>query len=587
MADPRRLLEIGRNLVLTAGSATRMAAHDPVLLAVQSARRVPAGLRGPLVRAVQWRTAGAPSVRGAFGEFLADRPEGAVNLLAASPTPRSRAGRTLAAELAVHLGRPEAVPGGLDQADPGTQARAARRVGDFSGAIAHAAQPGASRYQLERLTAERAVLLPGFRLQPVRLPPPHPQTPHPTGPRALHLLTNSLPHTRSGYSFRSHSVLQGQLRAGIRAEAVTRIGYPVTVGLPLARATEEVDGVAYHRLLPTRLVRTPAGRMQQMVEAVAAIAADFTPSVLHTTTDCTNALVVEALARFLGVPWVYEVRGQMEKTWVASLPPRDREAARSSERFALLRDKETEMMLAADHVVTLSETLRADILARGVPPERITVITNAVAEEQLEMVMEPAEARAALGLPAEGFWVGTISSLVDYEGLDTLLDAVAQLRSQGADVRVALVGDGVSRPALLARAAALGLGEAALLPGRVPAEAAVTWHRALDAFVVPRRDLEVCRVVTPLKPIEAMAAGRPVIASDLPALREIVGVPGSGVLVPPGDVSALAAAIAELASNQSERDAYGERGRAFAATRTWTANGALYRRIYQELEARQ
>jgi len=85
----------------------------------------------------------------------------------------------------------------------------------------------------------------------------------------------------------------------------------------------------------------------------------------------------------------------------------------------------------------------------------------------LDVRLDPAQARGRVNLPEEGFWVGTVSSLVDYEGLDALLDAVALLRAEGLDVRVALVGDGVSRSALETRAARLGLGQAAVLPGRV------------------------------------------------------------------------------------------------------------------------
>lgn len=583
MPDRPRILQLARNLALIVSSAARHAGEDPVLFAVQGARRVPHALRAPVVRVIGWGTESSPSIRGAFARFLADDRVQAAEILATAPLPRTALARRLGAELAVNVGRPDAAPGGMETAPAVTRARAAWRIGDMEAAIAAASESRAGRPYRERLEAECTILRPGYRLEaPARTG--RPSSP-PDGHRALHLLINSLPHTRSGYAMRSHSVLQAQHSAGVAAEAVTRIGYPVTVGLPLAAATETVDGVVYHRILPTHLARTVEARMLQMLPAVMAVAEEFRPTVIHATTHYRNALVAEAVARALGIPWVYEVRGQLERTWVASLPAAEREAAAASRRFALLRAKETEMMLAADHVVTLSESLLADIVERGVPRERVSLVPNAVDDSALDFQLDSAEARTRVGLPRDGFWVGTVSSLVDYEGLDTLLDAVALLRRLGEDVRVALVGDGVSRPSLVARAEALGLGDAAVLPGRVDREMAPVWHRALDVFVVPRRDLEVCRVVTPLKPIEAMAAGRPVVASDLPALAEIVHEPGTGVVTPAGDVTALAAAIASLRSNPSERLAYGERGRAFAMTRTWAANGALYRRIYERLEA--
>lgn len=585
MPDPPRILQLARNLALIVSSAARYVGEDPVLFAVQGARRVPHALRAPVVRVIGWGTESSPRIRGAFARFLADDRVQAAEILATAPLPRTALARRLGAELAVNVGRPDAAPGGMETAHAVTRARAAWRIGDMEAAIAAASESRAGRPYRERLEAECTILRPGYRLAaPASTRRPSPSSP-PNGHRALHLLINSLPHTRSGYAMRSHSVLQAQHSAGIAAEAVTRIGYPVTVGLPLAAATEVVEGVVYHRILPAHLPRTVESRMHRTLPAVMAVAEEFRPTVIHATTHYRNALVAEVVARALGIPWVYEVRGQLERTWVASLPAAERDAAAASRRFSLLRAKETEMMLAADHVVTLSESLLADIVQRGVPRERVSLVPNAVDDSALAFQLDSAEARTRVGLPRDGFWVGTVSSLVDYEGLDTLLDAVALLRRRGEDIRVALVGDGVSRPSLVAQAARLGLGDAAVLPGRVDREMAPVWHRALDVFVVPRRDLEVCRVVTPLKPIEAMAAGRPVVASDLPALAEIVHEPGTGVVTPAGDVTALAAAIASLRSNPSERLAYGERGRAFAMTRTWAANGALYRRIYERLEA--
>jgi glycosyltransferase involved in cell wall biosynthesis len=239
---------------------------------------------------------------------------------------------------------------------------------------------------------------------------------------------------------------------------------------------------------------------------------------------------------------------------------------------------------AADNDVTLSQALKDDLVARGVPAERISLIPNAVDMTLLERSRTaPSAARRGLGLPEAGFWVGTVSSLVDYEGLDVLLEAVALLRAEGLDVRCAIVGDGVSRPALAAQVKHLHLEDVATLPGRVPRADAIRWHEALDTFVVPRRDTEVCRTVTPLKPIEAMALGRPVVASDLPALAEIVATPGAGLVAPAGDADAFADTLRMLFADAAMRETLAAAGRAFAATRTWQANAARYRDIYESL----
>jgi glycosyltransferase involved in cell wall biosynthesis len=191
----------------------------------------------------------------------------------------------------------------------------------------------------------------------------------------------------------------------------------------------------------------------------------------------------------------------------------------------------------------------------------------------------PEAARATLGLPA-GPAIGTVSSLVDYEGLETVVRTVATLRARGHDVTGLLVGDGVSRPGLTRLADELGVADHVVLPGRVPPAVAQTWLAALDVVLVPRRDHEVTRLVTPLKPVEAMAVGRPVVASDLPALVEAVG--GAGLHVGADDLAGWAEVVASLLDDAGRRAELVELGRAVATERTWVRNAETYLGIYRD-----
>ncbi len=566
-----------------------------MLLSVQALRRLPSPLRSRVASALL--SGGSPdSVRHALAHYLADHPSDARRSLREA-SPRSGVVRRVAAELDVALGG--TAPQGASAL---LMARSAWLRGDISEAAVVAARSprrGTRRYAAV-LASERDLLTPGFRLRPPALPEgnghrpkPVKRAPHPggevsgsepSGIRALHLLINSLPWTQSGYSLRSHAILRAQAAAGMSVEAMTRIGYPVVVGLPHARDVDVVDGITYRRVVPARLASTPTGRLEQTVDVVARRATEFGATVIHTTTHYPNALTAQAVSSELGVPWVYEVRGQLEKSWLARRPPEDQERAATSERYLLARAREAELSALADHVVTLSTALRDDLVAQGVPAERISLVPNAVDSALVGRdVDSPAGARARLGLPEDGFWVGSVSSIVDYEGFDVLVRAVALLRAEGVPVRCAIVGDGVARPGLARLAERLGVSDAVLLPGRVPRDEAIRWHQALDAFVVPRLDTEVCRTVTPLKPIEAMALGRPVVASDLPALAEVVAAPGTGVLAAPGDPAALAAALHGLAGDPDLVARLGAKGRRFARTRTWEAQAQTYRRVYERL----
>lgn len=572
MTGSRSLADLLGEVALAARSAVALAREDPAHLAVQAARRCPTAWRR---RASALLRAGARPGTGrtVVAHWLAGHDDEARDAVAAlvesGHLPR------VVAEVAVLL---DVDLTGVDL-PTATRARALARRGDLGGAIVAA---GPDTRQGRRLASEIAVLAPGFEL---RTQPPDGETARPSGraPRVLHLLTNSLPHTTSGYAVRSQAVLRAQAEAGLEVRAVTRPGYPVTVGRLARGRTDVVDGVTYARLLPRRLAPTAVGRLAQHLEEVRAVARDWRPDVLQTTTNYTGAVVTRALARELDVPWVYEVRGVLEDTWVASFPAERRAAVRASERYRLLRARETELTRAADAVVVLGETVRDDLVERGVDPARITVAPNAVDAELLTRTTEPAAARRALGLPTEGFWVGTVSSLVGYEGVATLIEAVALARAGGLDVRACVVGDGVARPELLRLVAELGLGGAVLLPGRVPPSEATGWYEALDVVGVTRLDTEVTRTVVPLKPMAAMALGRPLIASDLPALAELVGRPGSGLLTAPEDPRAVAEAIERLANDAALRASLGRAGRAFAATRTWDAVGRTYRELVEAI----
>ncbi|MBO0922492.1 glycosyltransferase [Cellulomonas sp. zg-ZUI222] len=564
-----------RQVALGVTTATGMAAEDPALLAVQASRRAPRRVTLAVAGLLDNGTGGrhADARRGLAAWLRGHRDDARAGVAAALAGRPASPVRRVLGEVAVELDVP--LP---PDAPRVTRARAAWRAGDVSGAVALAQGTPLGR----RLASEQRAMTPGTVLAGDRRARSTPAGP----PVALHLLTNSLPHTSSGYTLRSHEVLRAQAAAGIEVAAATRLGYPVVVGRVTGRDVDVVDGIAYHRLLPWSAARTPGARLRQNVALARPLVRALRPTVLHTTTAWSNAVVTRALADEHGLPWVYEVRGVLEDTWAASFPTAEAQhAARASERHALVRARETELARAADHVVTLGETVRRDLVTRGVDPARITVVPNAVPGELLDLHVSSTAARARLGLSGEGFWVGTVSSLVDYEGIETLVEAVAVLRRRGADVRCAVVGDGTARASIARRAQTLGIADHVVLPGRVAPDEAVGWHLALDAFAVPRRDTAVTRAVVPLKPMQAMALGRPVVASDLPALAEIVGEPGTGLLAAPDDAQALADAIERLADDRALAGSLGEAGRAFAATRTWAAAGRGYRSLYEEVTA--
>lgn len=403
-------------------------------------------------------------------------------------------------------------------------------------------------------------------------------------PSSMHILTNSLPHTRSGYAHRSHLILSTLRDAGHRVIGATRPSYPVTIGRLSMSETESVDGIEYVRQIPLVPPHTPTERLEAQARWIAEQATRHGADLLHTTTHYVNGLATGAAARATGLPWIYEVRGVLEETWAAAgSSASEREARRASQRFQMMRAKEIEVASRADAVITLGETMRDHLISGGVPSERITLIPNSISESVVnaETSKSPTEKRSELGLPQDGIWVGTAASIVGYEGLDDLVDAVISARGKGTDLRLLIAGDGVALPSLRERARPLG--EHAVFTGRVSTSAAISYQLALDAIVVPRKDEPVCRLVTPIKPVEAMGLARTVVISDLPALKELVPET-AGLTVSPGDPDGLGDLLSELACDDSARKKFGQNGREYVLkTRRWADIGQRYSQVYAQI----
>jgi glycosyltransferase involved in cell wall biosynthesis len=572
------MMQLLKNVRLAQGVVRQHLTDDPVILFLQLSRRLPSAVLPLAKRLCKLAPKNSTSAAVLFAALAAGDGadvERRLRVAADGSVEGERARRLADVALAANL--PALSDDFLAKASTAQrlkQAQARRRWydGDVSGAVEALNGSGAAgQRQRARLAAEAAILTdasPSLERRPYE----------PVPGRILHLLTNSLPHTASGYAQRSHSTLLAQQEAGWDVLAVTRMGYPVQVGKLLAKSTDTVDGIRYQRLLPGTMAQSIDARLQQQAEELLAVALDFKPSVLHTTTHYVNGLVVRAVAQALGVPWVYEVRGQLADTWASARGPE----ARSSEKYRMFQRRETEVMQHADLVLTLGTAMKANIVAAGVPESKVLIAPNAVGGDFLTEPLDKACARRELGLAEDGQFIGTVSSLVPYEGIEDLMAAFALLAADMPQLRLLIVGAGSSMPSLQVQAQRSGFTDRIIFTGRVPRSQAALYHQALDVFVVPRKDLEVTRSVTPLKPVEAMACARPVVASNLPALTEIVEDGVTGLLAEAGDPVSIAAAIRELLSETQLAAKFGAAGRErVLQERTWAANAVA---LARELE---
>jgi glycosyltransferase involved in cell wall biosynthesis len=404
----------------------------------------------------------------------------------------------------------------------------------------------------------------------------------------LHIVTDALPSTSAGYTIRTQEIAVAQRAAAgaprLDPHVVTRIGFPVTAGAIDGRRLVTVDGIPYHRLLPWVMPGRADTIAADGLKHAARLVTEVRPSVLHAASNYSNALIALALRDATRLPVVYEVRGFWEDTWLSRHSAGATSDLRHSDRYVRSRALETHCMQAADLVVTLGEAMRDEIAGRGIDPASILIVPNGVSQEFLQPLPDPAALKSQLGIKDGEHVVGLVSSLVAHEGIGTLLAAVKILNDRGVRTRALIVGDGPERGPLQRHAAQLGLD--AIFTGRVPMAKVRDYHAVLDVFVVPRTPDRVCQLVTPLKPVEAMASGLPVVVSGVRALGEIVQDKVTGLLFPPLDAEALADALQLLLGNPELRRELGANAKQWVARdRTWEHNAARYRDAYARLGA--
>lgn len=396
----------------------------------------------------------------------------------------------------------------------------------------------------------------------------------------VHVLDHALP-LASGYAVRSHHLLRASIQAGIDAIAV------VSSAPPDVCLQEEIDGVPYVRL-PLRSgdeshgPLTAAWRMARLARWLERAVRERGAALLHAHTPVTTGIAAYWAARRTQVPIVYELRARWEKAAV------DRGIGKEGDvRFRAIEAAETWLLRRVDAVIAISQGLILDAERRGVRRDRIFHVPNGIDTHRFQPREADAELLDRLGLRGHLVF-GFLGYFFAYEGLCDLVDAFARVVARHPRSKLLLIGDGERESDLRRQVARLGVGDDVVIAPAVPPSEVQRYYSVCDVLVYPRRSGLTTEETTPLKPLEAMAMAKPVVASAVGGLRELVCHDRNGLLTEPGNSERLAGVLETMATDPALRRRLGENARRYVVQeRDWSRIVQVYVELYAELLAQQ
>ncbi|MGO3768732.1 MAG: glycosyltransferase family 4 protein, partial [Vreelandella alkaliphila] len=364
----------------------------------------------------------------------------------------------------------------------------------------------------------------------------------PIARRVAYVVSHGQSYANNGYAIRTQGVAEALNQQGLEVLCFLRPGRPWEFHSKSDMAPEViVNGVKYiHSRWPYRVVPQGArANFNASVERFIELFRVYRPSVVLAASNWIVALPAWVAAKRLGLPFCNEVRG----FWELSKDAREPGYAHT-ESFKEEAERDSFVARKANQVFTLNDPMKAELVKRGVQPERISIVPNGIRELPDLKPTDP-RLQQRLGIQAADHVIGYIGSFNAYEGLDVLLQACEILVKKGVSLKLLLVGDDQPLTHVMSTHEHDADRPWLIQVGRVPHQQVADYYALIDCVAIPRKNYPVCRLVPPIKAAEALAYGKRLVASDVVPLAEYPQKHEYMVMFEAGNAQSLATALQE------------------------------------------
>ncbi len=394
--------------------------------------------------------------------------------------------------------------------------------------------------------------------------------------KILHVLDHSVPY-RDGYATRAQQIIINQKAMGFVPIVATSDRHEPEH----TENVEEIDGTAYYRskknsVFTNSSVLRDLITVKSLSRVLSKVVEKEKPDILHAHSPLLNGYAALRVARKYKLPVVYEIRALWEDAAVDQ-----GKMIEKSPKYNMIRFLETKLAHKVDRVVVIAKQLKKEFIQRGIERKKIFVVPNGVNIDKFKIQEKKNQELMDIFNLKNKIVLGFIGSFYYFEGLEFLVQAFSKINNE--NIVLMLVGSGERLAYVQQLAQELGINDRVILPGKVDHEDIEKYYSIMDLLVYPRLSRRITELVTPLKPLEAMAMGKCILASDVGGHKELID--GHGIFFKKEDSEDFVQTLQRIVCDdlQSCRQIAIDARQYVSTMRIWKKHVGVYRAVYQGL----